>query len=88
MKAEQFASEAVTVSSKDQIVIPRGVRRYLDLKPGQKLRVVLYDGQVRLVPVRPMSEMQGRYKGIDTNFEREEEEWRGPVPGAAGGQRS
>ena len=83
MKADPFASEAVTVSSKYQIVIPRGVRRYLDLKPGQKLRVVLYDGQVRLVPMVPMSEMQGRYKGIDTHFEREEDESRDASPDAA-----
>ncbi|MHB0875521.1 MAG: AbrB/MazE/SpoVT family DNA-binding domain-containing protein [Anaerolineae bacterium] len=87
MKAGHFASEAVTVSSKYQIVIPRGVRKYLDLKPGQKLRVVLYDGQVRLVPVRPMSEMQGRFAGIDTSFEREEDEWRGPGPDTAAAEQ-
>lgn len=79
MNAEQITGEAVTVSSKYQIVIPRAVRRYLDLKPGQKLRVVLLDGQVRLVPVRPLAEMQGRFRGVDTHFEREEDEPRGPA---------
>jgi AbrB family looped-hinge helix DNA binding protein len=83
MSAGDFVSEAVTVSSKYQIVIPRAVRRYLDIKPGQKLRVVLYDGQVRLVPVRPLGEMQGHYKGIDTHFEREDDEWHGPAAGSA-----
>jgi AbrB family looped-hinge helix DNA binding protein len=74
MNAEPLLSEAVTVSSKYQIVSPRRVRKYLDLKPGQKLRLVLYDGQVRLISVPSLKEARGSLKGLDTDAQREEEE--------------
>ncbi len=35
----------VTVSSKYQIVIPKEIRQAMDLRPGQKLQVVLYEGR-------------------------------------------
>ncbi len=62
---------AVTVSSKYQIVIPRDVRESLSIKPGSKLAVLHYEGMIRLVPLRPMREMRGFLKGIDTTIERE-----------------
>lgn len=62
---------AVTVSSKYQIVIPKDVRESLSLKPGSKLAVLHYEGMIRLVPLRPMREMRGFLKGIDTTIERE-----------------
>ena len=74
MKAERLVSEAVTVSSKYQIVIPRSVCKYLDLKPGRKVRLVVYDGTVRLIPVPSLSEARGSLKGMDTSVEREEED--------------
>jgi len=63
----------VTVSPKYQIVIPRDVRRRLDLKPGQKIAVVEYDGRMELVPVRPAKELRGSLKGIDTTVPRDED---------------
>ena len=63
--------DTAKVSSKYQIVIPRRLRRQLDLRPGQKLRLVFFDGELRLIPVRPIAELQGYFKGLDTNFVRE-----------------
>lgn len=74
MKAEPFVAKSVTVSSKYQIVLPREVREYLGVEPGRKLRLLLYDGQVRLVPVPTLEEARGSLRGMDTNVEREEEE--------------
>lgn len=61
----------VTVSSKYQVVIPASVRERLPLRPGQKVRVLYYDGRVELVPVRPMRQMRGFVRGIDTRVTRE-----------------
>jgi AbrB family looped-hinge helix DNA binding protein len=62
---------AVTISPKFQIVIPKEVREEFNLEPGQKIEVLVYDGQIKLIPVRPMREMRGFARGIDTTIERE-----------------
>ena len=63
--------ESVTISQKFQVVIPQKVRRMLGIKPGQKVRVIAYDNQIVLIPVRPISEARGSLKGIDTEIDRE-----------------
>jgi len=63
--------ETVTVSPKYQVVIPSAIRKSLGVKPGQKIRVILYDNRIELIPVRPAHEMRGFLKGIDTTIERE-----------------
>lgn len=65
--------QAVTVSPKFQVVIPRPVRDHLRLRPGQKMQVIEYDGRVELIPERDISELRGFVKGINTDFEREED---------------
>ncbi len=66
--------EAVTVSTKYQVVIPQAAREQLRIRPGQKMQVILYDNRVVLIPVRPIEEARGSLKGIDTDVPREEEE--------------
>jgi AbrB family looped-hinge helix DNA binding protein len=61
----------VTLSPKFQVVIPKPVREKLSLSPGQRIQVVAYDGRIELIPLRPMKEMRGFLKGIDTSVERE-----------------
>ncbi len=63
--------ETVTISSKFQIVIPRSIRESLGLRPGQKFQAIQYGNRIELVPVRPIREMRGFLKGIDTTIERE-----------------
>ncbi|TFU27103.1 AbrB/MazE/SpoVT family DNA-binding domain-containing protein [Thermus tengchongensis] len=43
----------VTLSPKYQITLPAEVRRALGLRPGEKLRVEVVEGEIRLRPVRP-----------------------------------
>jgi AbrB family looped-hinge helix DNA binding protein len=62
---------SVKVSPKFQVVIPREVREPLGLYPGQEVDVVLHDGRITLIPVRPMGEMRGFLRGMDTEVERE-----------------
>lgn len=63
----------VTVSPKYQVVIPKNIREALCLKPGQKLKVLEYDGRIELIPDREISELKGFLKGINTDFAREED---------------
>lgn len=63
--------DTVTLSPKFQIVIPRTIRESLRLKAGQKLQIINFDGQIVVVPLRPIKEMRGAFKGMNTNFERE-----------------
>ncbi len=63
----------VTISPKYQVVIPKQIRDSLELRPGQKVRAIEYEGRVELIPVRPIKEMRGFLRGIDTTVEREKD---------------
>ena len=65
--------QTVTVSPKYQVVIPKKIRDALKLRPGQKMRVIEYDGRIELIPDRDISELRGFLKGIDTRVEREKD---------------
>ena len=64
--------EAVTISSKYQIVIPKEVRKQFNLKPGQKLMFIPYNGTLRVVIVPPIKKGRGMLKGMNTENIREE----------------
>ncbi len=66
--------DIVTLSSKFQVVIPRRIRERIRLKPGTKLQVISFDDRIELVPLRPMREMKGFLKGLDSTFQRDEED--------------
>lgn len=61
----------VTISPKYQVVIPKAIREELGLLPGQKVQAIVYGERIELIPVRPMPEMRGFLKGIDTTIDRE-----------------
>ena len=63
--------QTVTVSPKFQVVIPREVRESLHLRPGQKMQVIEYEGRIEFIPDRDISELRGFLKGINTDFDRE-----------------
>ena len=65
--------QSVTVSPKYQVVIPKSIREALHLRPGQKMRIVEYEGRIELIPERDIKELRGFLKGINTNFERDED---------------
>ncbi|MGD9244934.1 MAG: AbrB/MazE/SpoVT family DNA-binding domain-containing protein [Desulfobacterales bacterium] len=65
--------QIVTVSPKYQVVIPKAVRESLQLRPGQKMQVFEYDGRIEFIPERNINELRGFLKGINTEFEREED---------------
>jgi AbrB family looped-hinge helix DNA binding protein len=61
----------VTVSPKYQVVIPQRIREALGLRPGQKIEAIQYLDRVEFIPVRPIREMRGFLKGIDSTVPRE-----------------
>jgi len=65
--------QTVTVSPKYQIVIPKTIRETMRLRPGQKLKVIEYEGRIELIPDKDISELKGFLKGMNTDFEREED---------------
>jgi AbrB family looped-hinge helix DNA binding protein len=69
----RFGMQTVTVSPKYQVVIPKKIRDALKLRPGQKMRVVEYEGRIELIPDRDISELRGFLRGIDTRLEREKD---------------
>jgi len=58
--------EEVTLSSKHQIVVPKGARKALGLKPGAKINVVVMGKTVVLLPKpkNPVEALRGAAKGL------------------------
>jgi AbrB family looped-hinge helix DNA binding protein len=63
--------DTVKVSPKYQVVIPRKARRELGIRPGQRIRVLLYQGRLEFIPLKNIKKMRGFLEGIDTTIERE-----------------
>ena len=66
--------ETVTISPKFHVVIPKSIRERLRLVPGQKVQAIVDGEHIELSPVRPAAELRGLLSGLDTTFEREEED--------------
>ena len=70
----------VTLSSKNQIVVPKQAREALKLKPGDKIRVIVLDGRVILQrPLEdPVAALRGALGGLrypPDYLDREREDW-------------
>ncbi len=66
--------ETVTLSTKYQLVIPRDIRRRLELTPGARLTVVEKGGILYLVPERPIQELRGIARGTSRKQLREKKD--------------
>ncbi|MBS1257185.1 MAG: hypothetical protein MAG551_00221 [Candidatus Scalindua arabica] len=65
--------EAVKISPKYQVVIPKKLRETLNLTPGQQVQMIAFEGRIEMIPVRQVSEMKGFLKGIKTTVKREKD---------------
>jgi AbrB family looped-hinge helix DNA binding protein len=66
--------DTVTISSKYQIVIPSTIREKWNIKPGQKVRLIIFGNRLEVVPVRDIREARGFLKGMNSDIKREEED--------------
>ena len=66
-------TDTVKLSPKFQVIIPQSVHEALNLTPGEMLRVLRYSDRVEFIPIRPIKEMRGFLRGIDTVIEREDD---------------
>ncbi|HPA47529.1 MAG TPA: AbrB/MazE/SpoVT family DNA-binding domain-containing protein [bacterium] len=66
--------DAVTVSPKYQVVIPKIVRERLGIRAGDKLQVLCFDDRIELVRTQPMRKMRGFLQGLDATFVRDEDD--------------
>lgn len=62
------------VSPKYQVVIPKEIRREMDIRPGQEMQVVAKGGTITLIPDRPIGSMRGFVRGIRTSGFREKKD--------------
>ena len=63
--------KAVTVSPKFQVVIPRDLRKSMDIQPGTKVQILQYENRIELIPLKSPKSLRGFLKGINTDVERE-----------------
>ena len=61
----------LTISPKYQVVIPKEIREQIEIKPGQEVDMLIHEGNIVLVPVRPIQELRGSLEGVDALFERD-----------------
>ena len=61
----------VAVSPKFQVVIPKDIRRALNLVSGQRMSVQLNGGKVEFVPEKTVASLRGRWQGMDTRVVRD-----------------
>ncbi len=63
--------ETVKISENFEVKLPDKIRKALNLQPGQKLRIITYQDRIELIPDIDIKKTQGMLKGINTDFERE-----------------
>lgn len=63
----------IHLSPKFQIVIPKNVRKALNLIAGQSLEARVSDGKIELIPLQPMQAGRGLFPGIDTHVPNDPE---------------
>lgn len=68
--------DAVTVSTRFRVVIPKAVRERMGIRVGDRLQVLDFDNRIELVRARPMREMRGFLRGLDATFVRDEQDLR------------
>jgi len=65
---------SVALSPKFQVVIPKDVRKALNLVAGQRLEARVVGDHVELVPELPISAIRGMCRGIDTDVPNDAED--------------
>ena len=73
------------VTSKGQTTLPKSVRTSLGLGPGDRVRYLILDGEVRLIKARSILEMKGMLRRLGAERKSLEDMQRGIEKGAIEG---
>jgi len=65
--------KALTISSKGQIAIPKEIRDGVGLKVGTVMEVITYGTRIEFIPVQPIQNLKGLFKGLNTDIQREDD---------------
>ncbi|MCL2094374.1 MAG: AbrB/MazE/SpoVT family DNA-binding domain-containing protein [Treponema sp.] len=63
----------VTLSSDYQIIFPKEMGKSIGLVAGTTFEVLSYKNRIELIPIKPMKNLKGIFKGIDTSIIREDD---------------
>ena len=66
--------KSVLVSPKFQVVIPREIRERFQLKPGERMVLIPYEGRIEMILEKNIKSMRGFLKGMNTEIKRERTE--------------
>ena len=66
--------ETVILSSKYQLVLPKGARERLRLRPGMRMTVLQKGRVIFLVPERPLRTYRGIVRGVSAKGLREKKD--------------
>ena len=61
----------VTLSKEYQLVFPEEICEITGIKAGTSFEVIPYNNRIELIPIKPMKNLKGIFKGIDTNIIRD-----------------
>jgi len=61
----------VTLSKEYQLVFPEEIREAIGIKAGTSFEVIPYNNRIELIPIKPIRNLKGIFKGIDTNIIRD-----------------
>ncbi|MCL4386255.1 MAG: AbrB family transcriptional regulator [Cyanobacteria bacterium] len=62
------------LSPKYQLLVPKNIRKGLNLSKGQKFYVISKEGIIFYIPDKPLKEIKKLLKGMDTKNIREEKD--------------
>lgn len=51
-----------TITSKGRTTLPKSVREALGVRPGDRVRYLILEDEVRIIPVRPLARLFGALK--------------------------
>ena len=60
MRGPTMVESAIT--SKGQTTLPKSVREALGVCPGDRVRYIILDNEVRIIPMRPIGRLFGAFK--------------------------
>jgi len=63
----------VTLSNEYKLVIPEDIRNSIGVKAGTTFEIISYNNRIELVPIKPMKNLKGIFRGIDTNITRDDD---------------